>query len=144
MWKINIVCSNILTSHAYGIHIVQLIWYSWACVSYQNIIERLMLLTRTLLNHWFLELKLKSVTAYSSGASVFPSRRAVGSNSSVFCFLQRLFRRQLFGLSSPLLWQLHCRPAYLRILIIFKLFLIRIFQFIICYSHNSKRSYTIY
>ena len=72
LWKINIVCSNILTIHAYGIYIVQLIWYSWACVSYQNIIERLMLVTRKLLNHWFLELKLKSVTAYSSGAYVFP------------------------------------------------------------------------
>ena len=51
---------NIPAAPAYGIYIYQLIRYSKACGSYQNFFDRVLLLTRKLLNHEFLMFKLKS------------------------------------------------------------------------------------
>ena len=49
------ICSKITAASAYGVHISQLIRYSRACGSYRGL-----LLTRKLLNQWFLLVKLKS------------------------------------------------------------------------------------
>ena len=53
-------CSNIPVAPAYGIYISQMIRYSRACGSYQNFLDRGLLLTRKLLNQGFLLVKLKS------------------------------------------------------------------------------------
>jgi hypothetical protein len=45
---------------AYGVYISQLIRYSKACGSYQDFLDRGLLLTRKLLNQGFLMAKLKS------------------------------------------------------------------------------------
>ena len=45
---------------AYGVYISQLIRYSRACGSYQDFLDRGLLLTRKLLNQGFLLVKLKS------------------------------------------------------------------------------------
>jgi hypothetical protein len=45
---------------AYGVYISQLIRYSKACGSYQDFLDRRLLLTRKLLNQGFLMAKLKS------------------------------------------------------------------------------------
>ena len=54
------ICSNIPASPAYGVYISQLIRYSRACGSYQDFLDRGLLLTRKLLRQWFLLGKLKS------------------------------------------------------------------------------------
>jgi hypothetical protein len=54
------IYSNIPTAPAYGVNISQLIWYSRACGSYEDFLDRGFLLTRKLLNQWFLLVKLKS------------------------------------------------------------------------------------
>jgi hypothetical protein len=54
------ICSNIPAVPAYGVYISQLIRYSRACGSYQDFLDRGLLLTRKLLNQWFLLVKLKS------------------------------------------------------------------------------------
>ena len=54
------ICSNIPASPAYGVYISQLIRYSRACGSYQDFLDRGLLLTRKLLNKGFLLVKLKS------------------------------------------------------------------------------------
>jgi hypothetical protein len=54
------ICSNIPVAPAYGVYISQLIRYSRACVSYQDFLDRGLLLTRKLLNQGFLLIKLKS------------------------------------------------------------------------------------
>jgi len=54
------ICSNITAAPAYGLYISQLIRYSIACGSYQDFIERGLLLKRKLLNQWFLLVKVKS------------------------------------------------------------------------------------
>jgi hypothetical protein len=54
------ICSNIPTVPAYGAYISQLIWYSRACGSCQDALDRGLLLTRKLLNQGFLLVKLKS------------------------------------------------------------------------------------
>ena len=54
------ICSNIPAAPAYGVYISQMIRYSRACGSYQNFINRELLLTRKLLNQGFLMVKLKS------------------------------------------------------------------------------------
>ena len=54
------ICSNIPATLAYGVYISQLIQYSIACGSYQDVFDRRSLLTRKLLNQWFLLVKLKS------------------------------------------------------------------------------------
>jgi len=54
------VCSNIPTAPAYGVYISQLIGYSRACGSYQDFLDRGLLLTMNLLNPGFLLVKLKS------------------------------------------------------------------------------------
>jgi hypothetical protein len=54
------ICSNIPTTPAYGVYISQMIRYSKACGSYQDIFDRELLLSRKLLNQWFLLVKLKS------------------------------------------------------------------------------------
>ena len=55
-----VICSNIPAAPAYGVYISLLIRYSIACGSYQDILDRGLLLTRTLLNEGFLLVKLKS------------------------------------------------------------------------------------
>jgi hypothetical protein len=54
------ICSNIPAASAYGVYISQLIRYSRARDSYQDFLDRRLLLTRKLLNQWFLLVKLKS------------------------------------------------------------------------------------
>ena len=54
------ICSNIPAALAYGVYISQLIRYSRACSSYQDVLDRGLLLTRKLLNQGFLLVKLKS------------------------------------------------------------------------------------
>jgi len=54
------ICSNIPAAPAYGEYISQMIRYSRACGSYQDFLDRGLLLTRKLLNQWFLLVKLKS------------------------------------------------------------------------------------
>ena len=51
---------NIPAALVYGIYISQLIRYSKACGSYQHVLNRELLLTRKILNHEFLTVKLKS------------------------------------------------------------------------------------
>ena len=51
---------NIPAAPAYGVYISQLIRYSRACGSYQDFLDRGLLLTRKLLNQGFLLVKLKS------------------------------------------------------------------------------------
>ena len=53
-------CSTIPTASAYGIYIFTLIRYSRACGSYQDVLDRGLLLTMKLLNQGFLLVKLKS------------------------------------------------------------------------------------
>ena len=56
------ICSNIPAVPAYGVYsgISQMIRYSRACGSYQDFHDRVLLLTRKLLNQGFLLVKLKS------------------------------------------------------------------------------------
>ena len=54
------ICSNIPTALTHGIYISQLIRYSKACCSYQDIPDIGLLLTRKLLNKGFQLVKLKS------------------------------------------------------------------------------------
>jgi hypothetical protein len=54
------ICSNIPAAPVYGVYIYQLIGYSSACGSYQDFLDRRLLLTRKLLNQGFLLVKLKS------------------------------------------------------------------------------------
>ena len=58
--KFPFICSNIPAAPVYGVNISQLLRYSRACGSYQDFLERGMLLTRVLLNQGFLLVKLKS------------------------------------------------------------------------------------
>jgi hypothetical protein len=58
-WWLQLIC-NIPAAPAYGVYISQLIRYSRACGSYQDFIDRGLLLTRKLLNQGFLLVKLKS------------------------------------------------------------------------------------
>jgi hypothetical protein len=48
------ICINIPAAPAYGVYLSQLIRYSRACGSYQDFLDRGLLLTRKLLNHGFL------------------------------------------------------------------------------------------
>ena len=52
------ICSNIPAAPAYEVYICQLIRYSRACGSYQDSLDRGLLLTRKLLNQGFLLVKL--------------------------------------------------------------------------------------
>jgi hypothetical protein len=52
------ICSNIPAAPAYGVYISQLIRCSRACDSYQDFLDRGLLLTRKLLNQGFLLVKL--------------------------------------------------------------------------------------
>ena len=54
------ICSNIPAAPAYGVYISQMIRYSRAYGSYQDFLDRGLLLTRKLLNQGFLLVKLKS------------------------------------------------------------------------------------
>jgi hypothetical protein len=54
------ICSNIPAAPAYGVYISQFIWYSRVCASYQDFLERGLLLTRKLLSQGFRLVKLKS------------------------------------------------------------------------------------
>ena len=55
------IFSSIPAAPTYGVEISQLIQYSRACGSYQDFLDRGLLLTRTLLNQGFLLVKLKSL-----------------------------------------------------------------------------------
>jgi hypothetical protein len=48
------ICSNIPAAPAYGVYISQLIRYSRACGSYQDFLERGLMLTRKIQNQGFL------------------------------------------------------------------------------------------
>ena len=52
------ICSNIPAAPAYGVYISQLIRYTRACGSYQDFLDRGLLLTRKLLNQRYLLVKL--------------------------------------------------------------------------------------
>ena len=52
--------SSILAASVYWVYMCQLIRYSWACGSYQNVLDRGLLLTRRLQNHGLLLTMLKS------------------------------------------------------------------------------------
>ena len=54
------ICSNIPAAPTYGVYISHLILYSRACGSYQDFLDRGLLLTRKLLNQGFLLVMLKS------------------------------------------------------------------------------------
>ena len=54
------ICSNIPATPAYGVYISQMIRYSRACGSYQDFLDRGLLLTRKLLNQGYRLAKLKS------------------------------------------------------------------------------------
>ena len=54
------ICSNIPAVPAYGVYISQMKRYSRACGSYQDFLDRGLLLTRKLLNQGFPLVKLKS------------------------------------------------------------------------------------
>ena len=54
------ICSNIPAAPAYGVYISKLIQYSRVCGSYQDFLDRGLLLTRKLLNQGFLLVKLRS------------------------------------------------------------------------------------
>ena len=54
------ICSNIPAGPAYRVYVTQLIRYFRACGSYQDFLDRGLLLTRKLLNQGFLLVKLKS------------------------------------------------------------------------------------
>ena len=54
------ICSNISAAPTYGVYISQLMWYSRACGSYPDFLDRGLLLTRKLLTQAFLLVKLKS------------------------------------------------------------------------------------
>ena len=54
------ICSNTPAAPAYEVYISQMIRYSRACGSYQDFLDRGLLLTRKLLNQGFLLVKLKS------------------------------------------------------------------------------------
>ena len=55
------ICSNIPVAPAYRVYISQMIRYSRACGTYQDFLDRALLLTRKLLNQGFLLVKLKSL-----------------------------------------------------------------------------------
>ena len=55
------ICSNISAARAYGVYISQLIRYSRGYGSYQDFLDKGLLLTRKLLNQGFLLVKLKSL-----------------------------------------------------------------------------------
>ena len=54
------ICSNIPAALAYGVYISHTLRYPRACDSYKDSLDRGLLLTRKLLNQWFLLVKLKS------------------------------------------------------------------------------------
>jgi hypothetical protein len=54
------MCSNIPAAPAYGVYISQLIRYSRVCGTYDDFLDRELLLTRILLNQGLLLVKLKS------------------------------------------------------------------------------------
>ena len=54
------IYSNIPAAPVYGVYISQLMRYSGACGSYQDVLHRGLLPTRKLLNQWFLLVKMKS------------------------------------------------------------------------------------
>jgi hypothetical protein len=58
--KFPFICSKIPAAPAYGVYISQLIRYSRACGSYQDFLDRGLLLTRKLLNQAFLLVKMKA------------------------------------------------------------------------------------
>jgi len=64
------ICSNIPAAPSYGVYIVQLIRYSRACGSYQDFLDRGLLLTTKLLSQGLLLIKLKSSLRKFYGATM--------------------------------------------------------------------------
>jgi hypothetical protein len=60
LWTFHLYVANIPAIPSYGVYISQLIWFSRACGSYQDFLDRGLLLTRKVLNQGFLLVKLKS------------------------------------------------------------------------------------
>ena len=58
--KFPFICSNIPAAPSYGVYLSQMIRHYIACGSYQDFLDRRLLLTRKLLNQGFLLVKLKS------------------------------------------------------------------------------------
>ena len=54
------ICSTIPATHAYGVCISQLLQYPRACGFYRDFLDRRVLLTRKLLNHGLIFVKMKS------------------------------------------------------------------------------------
>jgi hypothetical protein len=54
------ICSYIPAAPAYWVYIFKLVRYYRACGSYHDFLDRLFLLTKNILNQWFLVVKLKS------------------------------------------------------------------------------------
>jgi hypothetical protein len=86
------IYSNIPAAPAYGVYLSQMIRYSRAYGSYQDFLDRVLLLTRKLLNQVFLLVKLKS------------SLRKVYGESSQWENWNHLFCRNVSFLTDP-----HCR-----------------------------------
>jgi hypothetical protein len=64
------ICSKIPAAPAYGVYIPQIMRYSRACGSYQDVLERGLLLTRKLLNQRFHFIKVKSSLRHCTVASM--------------------------------------------------------------------------
>jgi hypothetical protein len=86
------ICSNIPAAPAYGVYISQLIRYSRACGSYQDFLDRWLLLSKKLLNQGFLLVKLKS---YDHGYAplVVSTSRSFPRSWLITGFVTRLTRR---------------------------------------------------
>jgi hypothetical protein len=70
--RAHVLGSNIPAAPAYGVYISQMIRYSRACGSYQDILDRGLLLTRKLLNQGFLEYRIiwEIYTPYAGAAGM--------------------------------------------------------------------------
>jgi hypothetical protein len=65
------ICNNIQATPAYGVYLSQLIWYSRACGSYHDLLDRGLLLTRKLLNHVFLVVRLKLFESFTVATMIW-------------------------------------------------------------------------
>jgi len=80
--------SNILSYHAYGVYMSQLIRYSGTCNSYQEFLYRLVLLTRKLLNQGFIETRLRTTLKKYFGRYhhlILPYRVSVTTMANDIC-----------------------------------------------------------
>ena len=94
------ICSNIPAAPACGVYISQLIQYSRACGSYQDFLDRGLLLTRKLLIQGFLLVKLKS-----SLRKFYGSHHYIVDRYEISVILAILFRH--FGLIAAMKFLLY-------------------------------------